>query len=171
MPPVLKYRVSLGVFITGLVLSGLTAFPLLAELRFLGELLGITDPADYRNLIGLRHWIAYVLSGLEETNARFPFLAYGTDWLAFGHLAIAVFFIRPWFYPQGSEWVLKCGLVCCAGVIPLALIAGHFRGIPPYWRLVDCSFGVIGAVPLAYCLTLTRRMSASQKPEPDGAAF
>jgi len=155
----LRYRLVLGFFIVGLILSGLTAFPLLTELRLVGTLLGITDPADHEHLDGLRHWIAYVLFGLEQANARFPFLAYGTDWLAFGHLCIAVFFIHPLFRPLESRWVLKCGLVCCAAVIPLALIAGQVRGIPLYWRLVDCSFGVLGAVPLLYCLKLTRLMS------------
>jgi hypothetical protein len=131
---------------------------LLTELRLLASWLGIAHAAGYQNLTGLQHWIAYVLFGLEEINARFPFIAYGTDWLAFGHLCIAVFFIRPLFKPLESDWVLKCGLVCCAAVIPLALIAGQVRGIPFYWRLIDCSFGVLGVLPLLYCLQLTRRM-------------
>ncbi len=159
MQPLLRrYRLVLGCFIVGLILSGVTAFPLLTELRLLAALLGITHPADYASLTGLHHWIAYVLYGLEETNARFPFLAYGTDWLAFGHLCIAVFFIRPLWMPLESDWVLRCGLVCCAAVIPLALIAGQVHGIPLYWRLIDCSFGVLGALPLLYCLHLTRQM-------------
>lgn len=156
-----RYRISLGIFIIGLVLSGVTAFPLLTELRLLASWLGITNAADYENLTGLQRWIAHVLFGLEQTNARFPFLAYGTDWLAFGHLCIAVFFIRPLFKPLESDWVLKCGLVCCVAVIPLALIAGQVRGIPLYWRLIDCSFGVLGAIPLLYCLKLTQHMRQS----------
>lgn len=161
MTPVLRYRVVLGFFVVGLILSGLTAFPLLTELRLLASWLGISNPADYPNLTGLSHWIAYVLFALEENNTRFPFLAYGTDWLAFGHLSIAVFFIHPLFKPLESDWVLKCGLVCCAGVIPLALIAGQLRGIPLYWRLIDCSFGIFGALPLLYCLKLSRQMRAA----------
>jgi hypothetical protein len=58
--------------------------------------------------------------------------------------------------------VLRVGLVACAGVIPLALICGPIRGIPFYWRLIDCSFGVFGALPLLYCLSLTRRMRAAE---------
>lgn len=161
MKPLPCYRLSLGLFVIGLILSGLTAFPLLTELRILASLLGIVNPADYQSLAGLQHWIAYVLFGLEQTNARFPFLAYGTDWLAFGHLCLAVFFVRPLFRPLESDWVLKCGLICCAAVVPLALIAGQVRGIPFYWRLIDCSFGVIGALPLLYCLRLTSRMRLS----------
>jgi hypothetical protein len=33
-------------------------------------------------------------------------------------------------------------------VIPLALIAGAIRQIPFYWRVIDCSFGVFGIIPL-----------------------
>jgi hypothetical protein len=156
-PLLFRYRLSLGLFIVGLILSGVTAFPLLTELRLLASCLGVTNAADYAQLTGLSHWIARVLHALEYNQAHFPFLAYGTDWLAFGHLCIAVFFIRPLFTPLESDWVLKCGLICCAAVIPLAFIAGHVRGIPIYWRLIDCSFGIVGALPLWYCLTLTRQ--------------
>lgn len=154
----LRYRVSLGAFIVGLVLSGATAFPLLTELRLLATLLGIAQPADYPQLTGLSHWIARVLFALEQNQRDFPFIAYGTDWLAFGHLCIAVFFIRPFLKPLESDWVLRCGLVCCAAVIPTAMIAGQVRGIPFYWRLIDSSFGLLGAVPLFYCLSITRRL-------------
>lgn len=154
----IRYRVSLGVFILGLIISGLTAFPLLSELQLLSGQLGISDPAKYPEYTGLKYWIAFVHHGLKETYRSFPYIAYGTDWLAFGHLSIAVFFIRPFFRPMESGWVLKCGLICCAGVIPLAMIAGQIRGIPFYWRLVDCSFGVFGAIPLWYCLRLGQQM-------------
>lgn len=153
-----RYRLSLGIFIIGLILSGITAFPLLTELRLLASVLGIANPAEYAQLSGLQHWIARVLFAQEQNARDFPFLAYGTDWLAFGHLCIAVFFIRPWRKPLESDWVLRCGLVCCAAVVPTALIAGQIRGIPFYWRLIDSAFGVFGAIPLLYCLALTRRM-------------
>ena len=155
-----RYRFSLACFVGGLVFSGLTAYPLLAEIRVLAGWLGITDPARYQELTGLAHWIAFVQLGLEETYARFPFFGYGTDWLAFGHLASAAFFVRPFFKPLDSDWVLKTGLCICAAVIPAALIAGQARGIPFAWRLVDCAFGVFGSLPLLYCLSLTRRMRA-----------
>jgi hypothetical protein len=100
---------------------------------------------------GLLQWIERVNDALRDTNALYPFLAYGTDWLAFAHLAIAVAFIGPYIDPVRNKWVITFGLIACAGVIPLALIAGHFRGIPLPWRLIDCSFGVFGAVPLLNC--------------------
>jgi hypothetical protein len=33
-------------------------------------------------------------------------------------------------------------------VVPLALVCGPLRGIPFYWQLIDCSFGVLGIIPL-----------------------
>jgi hypothetical protein len=155
----LAYRLSLGLFMAGLVLSGLTAFPLLHELSILCRLLGISDPSAYENLSGLRAWIAFVFFGLEQTYAAFPFVGYGTDWLAFGHFVIASFFIGPWRDPIRNTWVIRFGLVACAAVIPLALICGQIRDIPVAWRLLDCSFGIIGAMPLLYCLHLTRKLS------------
>lgn len=150
---------SLSLFIAGLILSGLTAFPLLHELSLLCNWLGISDPAAYESLLGLRRWIAFVFVGLEKTYVAFPFVGYGTDWLALGHFVIASFFIGPFRDPVRNAWVLRCGLISCVAVIPLALICGHLRQIPLPWRLVDCSFGIVGAIPLLYCLHLTKKLS------------
>lgn len=142
-------RVWLAVFIAGLLMSGLTAFPLVHEVRWLDALLhahALRGAADRTHLLP---WVERVDEALAETNRRYPFLAYGTDWLAFAHLAIAVAFIGPLRDPVRNQWVITFGLIACAGVIPLALIAGALRGIPLGWRLIDCSFGVVGCVPLA----------------------
>jgi hypothetical protein len=162
LPLLIRYRLSLSVFILGLVLAGVTAFPLLHELSLLAAWLGISDPAGYQSLSGLQRWIAFVYFGLQQTHAHFPFLAYGTDWLAFGHLVIAMFFIGPFLAPLRNEWVLYIGLVACVAVFPLALICGPIRQIPFYWTLIDCSFGFFGLIPLLYCLHLTRRMREHQ---------
>lgn len=153
-----RYRISLSIFLLGLVVSGLTAFPLLAELRVLANSLGIEDPGAYENLTGLRHWIGFVLTGLETSYAQFPFLGYGTDWLAFGHLALAVLIAGALKEPQRRSWVIRYAIGLCIAVIPTAFIAGSIRGIPVYWRLIDCSFGVLGAVPLLYCLHCLRAL-------------
>ena len=155
------FRVSLGLLITGLILSGLTAFPLLGELSLLCRSLGIDDPAAFETYSGLRGWIAFVFFGLEKTYAAFPFVGYGTDWLAFGHFVIALFFIGPFRDPVRNAWVLRCGVLACGAVIPLALICGHIRQIPLEWRLLDCSFGILGAIPLLYCLHLTKKLSGA----------
>lgn len=148
----------MSLFILGLVVSGITAFPLQWELDCLASWLGVGGNPDLGSLSGLRYWIAYVHKGLEESYAAYPFLAYGTDWLAFAHLAIAVFFIGPLREPTKHDWTLVSGIIACVGVVPLALFCGPLRGIPLYWRLIDCSFGVVGVVPLVYCLMVSRKL-------------
>jgi hypothetical protein len=95
-------------------------------------------------------WIDRVFA-LSTTNTNYSFLAYGTDWLAFAHLVIATAFIGPYVDPVRNKWVITFGFIACAGVIPLALIAGAMRGIPLPWRFLDCSFGILGSVPLLIC--------------------
>ncbi|MBB5058765.1 hypothetical protein HDF16_003479 [Granulicella aggregans] len=144
-------RFWIGVVMAGLILSGVTAFPLETELHaFLGLLQsGPLRPfADWTHLLP---WISRVHDALSETNRNYPFLAYGTDWLAFAHLVLAVVFIGPYRDPVRNKWVVTFGLIACAGVFPLALIAGPLRGLPLAWRLIDCSFGVFGGIPLLLC--------------------
>lgn len=159
MSPLTRFRVALAIFMAGLVLSGVTAFPLLAELRMVTPIVG----AEHACAGGLQCWLATVHNGLEQTYARYPWVAYGTDWLGFGHLVIALFFIGPFLQPVANRWVLIVGVVACAGVIPLALICGAIRNIPFAWQLIDCSFGVFGIIPLVYCLRLLPRIASGQK--------
>jgi len=146
-----RIRFWLGLFIVSLALSGITAFPLLTELRWLNRLLLAPALQPLAASTGLTAWIARVHEGLEMTQRSYPFLAYGTDWLAFAHLVIAVAFIGPFREPVRNKWVITFGLIACAGVIPLALVAGAVRGIPLLWRFIDCSFGVFGCIPLLLC--------------------
>ena len=143
-------------FILSLVLSGVTAFALETELGWLldhwpggGDLGGGGTPALAS--AGLRGWVEEVYSALRETNVRWPYLAYGYDWLAFAHLVIAVAFVGPLIDPVRNKWVILFGMIACVMVFPLAFIAGAVRGIPIYWRLIDCSFGVVGLAPLGLC--------------------
>ena len=136
-----RIRFWLGAFIAGLALSGLTAIPLPWELGILTHLVG-------HRFGGLSDWIFRVADGLRETDARYPFIAYGTDWLAFGHLMIAVAFIGPYLEPVRNRWVITFGLIACVSVLPWAFVFGPLRGIPFFWRLVDCSFGLAGLLPL-----------------------
>jgi hypothetical protein len=156
-----RFRTAMAVFMCGLVVSGLTAFPLRWEVGTLASWLQISSETDFGSLVGLRYWIAFVRAGLNDTYSHYPFMAYATDWLAFAHLAIAVFFLGPLREPTRHDWTLISGIIACIGVIPLALICGALRGIPFYWRCIDCSFGLFGAVPLAYCLWLSRRMKSA----------
>ncbi|OXS32811.1 hypothetical protein [Streptomyces sp. XY006] len=139
-------RAWLVFFVVCLVLSGATAFPLVHELRWTDELLRASAVGD--QLPGLADWIGRVRAGLDRADAEYPFLLYGTDWLAFAHLVIAVAFYGPYRDPVRNIWVVEFGMIACAGVIPLALICGPIRGIPLWWSVIDMAFGVFGVIPL-----------------------
>jgi len=158
-----RIRFWLALFIAGLVLSGVTAFPLETELRWLDAVLRSPSLRWIAEPTGLSPWITRVHEGISQTNARYPFLMYGTDWLAFAHLVIAVAFLGPYIDPVRNKWVITSGLIACAGVVPLALIAGPIRGIPFPWRLIDCSFGVFGCIPLLFCYRHVRAIEQAQK--------
>ncbi len=93
---------------------------------------------------------------------RHPFLLYGYDWLAFSHCVIALFFIGVYKAPVQNRWVINTGLWACVLVLPVAFIAGHFRGIPLWWRLADCSFGVFGSLLLLNIRSLVNRLAIYQ---------
>jgi hypothetical protein len=151
-----RIRIWLVLFIIGLVLSGLTAFPLERETGLLNCIFHVSTFPPARGEPVLHSWLRRVHDAIVRANRDYPFMAYGTDWLAFAHLAIAVAFLGPLRDPVRNKWVLIFGVVACAGVVPLALIARRIRGIPFYWRLIDCSFGVLGAMPLVICLRYVR---------------
>jgi hypothetical protein len=147
-------RIWLSIFIVGLILSGVTAFPLEHETAWLASFLSAHPVLPQ----GVAVWIDRVHQALYEDSIRAPFLAYGTDWLAFAHLVLAVAFIGPWIDPIRNKWVLQFGVIACIGVLPLAFIAGPTRGIPLPWRLIDSSFGIFGAIPLLICLNRVKRL-------------
>jgi hypothetical protein len=156
-----RIRIWLVLFIVGLILSGITAFPLERETEVLNRIFAVAPSAPARGEAALHGWLRRVHEGIAQTNRDYPFMAYGTDWLAFAHLVIAVAFVGPFLDPVRNKWVLVFGVIACIGVLPLALIAGPVRGIPPYWRLIDCSFGIIGAIPLIICLRYVRQIEGS----------
>jgi len=157
-----RIRIWLAVFMAGLILSGLTAFPLRTEIGWLNSLVYSGWFRPVAESTGLSGWIERVHEGIDVTDARYPFLAYGTDWLAFAHLVLAVLFVGPYVDPVRNKWVIQFGFIACGGVIPLALIAGHARQIPVGWRLIDCSFGVFGAIPLLLCWRAIRQLEQQQ---------
>ncbi len=100
-------RFWLALFLAGLVISGITAFPLETEL---GAVAGIAETSRWRGS-PLATWLITVRDALRYTGAKYPFLAYGTDWLAFAHLVIAIAFIGPWRDPVRNQWLFTFGLI------------------------------------------------------------
>ena len=130
-------------FMIALLLSGATAMPAETELNYLIKIL----PAHS----SLAYFLSSINEGIKKTQAEFPFLFYGYDWLAFAHFILALLFIGPWRDPARNKWVIEFGMVACLLIIPFAIIAGYVRGIPFWWRVIDCSFGIIGIIPLYIC--------------------
>jgi hypothetical protein len=131
-------------FMTSLVLSGITAFALESELAWMDHFISNRHSS-------FSFWIHKVYIALKETNIQYPFLAYGYDWLAFAHLVIAVAFYGVFKDPVKNKWIIQFGRIACCMIFPLAFIAGYVRGIPFYWQMIDCSFGIVGLIPLTIC--------------------
>jgi hypothetical protein len=146
------------IFIVGLVLSGVTAIPLVTELNWLVSWFGIEGGTSVTAGARVARWLLGIRDSLVTTQAAHPQLFYGTDWLAFGHIVIAVVFVGALRDPVRNRWLFDFGLIACAMVIPWAFIFGGVRGIPIWWRLIDCSFGVFGAVPLWWCRKWVREL-------------
>ncbi len=129
-------------FIVSLFISGLTAIPVDWQLSLLLK----NFAAD--NKI---YWLNKVLLSYRKVNEEAPFLLYGYDWLAFAHFVLAILFIGPYKNPLRNIWVIEFGMIASALVLPFAFVAEYFRGIPVGWRLIDCSFGIIGFTVLWIC--------------------
>lgn len=127
-------------FIILLVLSGITAFPLITEVKFMMAHLD-AFPAFFHP------WITRVYESVMSTP---DVVLYGTDWLAFAHIIISLFFVGVYIDPVRNKFTVDIGIVACFAIVPLAFICGPIRGIPFYHQLIDCSFGIIGMMPLYY---------------------
>lgn len=84
-----RIRAFIIFFMVVLALSGITAFPVYTELKFIHE-----NPS-FPQGSALQNWLERVWIGVKEANDKHPFLFYGFDWLAFAHLLIALLFIGP----------------------------------------------------------------------------
>jgi len=143
-------------FIIGLVLSGITAFPIETQLE------AAVNYIHYLPEI-MQLWLTQIYFAVKTTNAQYPYLSYGTDWLAFAHIVIAVAFIGPFKDPVKNVWVIEFGMIACVMVFPLAFIAGAIREIPLFWKLIDCSFGVLGLIPLYICYRYIKQLEILTK--------
>ncbi len=142
-----RIRALLIFFMVALVLSGLSAIPLewgstvLVAWFGKGTWFSVLWPA-------MSAWLELVHNGAIETGKHYPFMLYGNDWLAFGHVAIAISFIGPLRNPVKNIWGIEFGMIACLLVVPWALAFILMRGIPLFWFPVDSSFGLLGIIPL-----------------------
>ncbi len=124
-------------FIALLWLSGLTAIPAQTELEFIKPLIAFFPQA-------MQDVYNHILEALTITNQKYPQLAYGYDWLAFGHIVIGMAFIYLYKKPKEYYFLTEWGKWACILVIPYASFFALVRSLPIWWIPIDCSFGVFG---------------------------
>jgi len=147
-----RIRILTVLFIIGLVGSGATAIPLVTEIDWFAKVTGARETLDPPGSTpAWTLWLCKVQDALHLAAGKSPFLFYGTDWLAFGHFAIALAFVGALRDPIRNKWLFIWGMMASMLLIPYALVFGHIRGIPFWWRCIDCSFGIIGIIPLWLC--------------------
>jgi hypothetical protein len=105
-------------------------------------------------------WISLVHNALENLYQDYAFLAYGYDWLAFGHFVIAIAFLGAVNNPVRNRWVIEFGMIACVLIIPYAFFFGQIRGIPLLWRVIDMLFGIFGIIPLYIARKMTLKIEA-----------
>jgi hypothetical protein len=137
-----QVRILTVFFMIVLVLSGVTVFPVNTELKL------VLDNNIFAGDSAVHDWLVKVFTGVKETKEKFPFLFYGFDWLAFAHIVIAILFIGVYQHPVRNRWIIQWAIITCICILPLAAIAGSIRGIPFFHIMIDCSFGIIGLIPL-----------------------
>lgn len=141
-------RLLLYFFSIALAVSGISAFPIETGLEIMGDY--IPDGT----------WLSEVVAAYKVTNSKYPFIAYGTDWLGYAHLMLAILFWGAAKDPVKNKWIMEFGMIACISIIPLALIAGHVREIPFYWQCIDMSFGVLGIIPLLMIYKRIKKLQA-----------
>ena len=148
-------------FISGLFISGATAIPIPAEIAVGTKILGqdLSGGGIVPNHVAA--WLRTVRDAVATTETDAPILFYGTDWLAFGHFVIGLAFVGALRDPVRNRWLYQFGMIACALVPIWALVFGHLREIPFWWRLIDAGFGIIGFVPMWLCTRWTRRLESA----------
>src|SRR3954452_21264836 len=133
-----RVRILLGVVIVGLIGSGLSTLPLLREVATVDSWVhALRFPAFVTT------WTERVHQGLGKTYAAYPFIAYGTDWLGFGHFVIALFLIGAFIDPVRQVWLIRASMIA---------------EIPLWWRAIDSSFAILGFIPLWFAERLSRKL-------------
>jgi hypothetical protein len=135
-------------FVIILMISGITAFPIQTEIDFMY--------AHLKNFpIELHDWITRLYHNIHSTP---DVMFYGTDWLAFAHIIIGLFFVPVYIDPVKHKANLYVGMAACLMIFPLAFICGPIRDIPFFHQLIDCSFGMIGILYLYFILRKVNKL-------------
>jgi hypothetical protein len=152
------------VIVIGTLVTGITTLPLLHEMEAATRIFH----ADTAQGSTFAKWLVIVRDALHDVYGRFPFFGYATDWLAFAHIVIAMLFWGALRSPMRNRWLFSWGMIISVMIVPWALISGEVRQVPLGWRLIDCSFGVLGFFPFwitsRWCGELEKLRIAEQGP-------
>ena len=146
----------LGIIVFGLVMSGITVWPAVPELKMAVRVVW----GDGESTGVLHSFVLQAIEGLESVEANYPFMLYAHDWLAFAHIVLAILFAGAIRDPVRNVWIVQCGPIMCALVPILAGICIPIRGLPMVWFWVDFSFAPAAALPLWIALRDIRRAEA-----------
>ncbi|NQT37725.1 MAG: hypothetical protein HQ581_09565, partial [Planctomycetes bacterium] len=147
----------LAIVVFGLLVSGITVWPAVGELKMaVGLVWGDAEPTG-----DLHRFVLRAVEGLETVEADYPFMLYAHDWLAFAHIVLAILFAGAIRDPVRNVWIVQCGLVICLLVPVLAGICIPIRGLPMVWFWIDCAFAPAAALPLWIALRDIRRAEAA----------
>jgi len=149
----------LGIVAFGLVVSGITIWPAVPELKIAVRIVwGDSQPAGV-----LHSFVLQAIEGLESVEAKHPFMLYAHDWLAFAHIVLAIMFAGAIRDPVRNVWIVQCGLIMCALVPVLAGICIPIRELPLVWFWIDFTFAPAAALPLWIALRNIRREVGNRK--------
>lgn len=149
----------LGIVVFGLLVSGITVWPMVSELKMAVRIVWGDGEPD-----GVLHsFILRAIEGLESVEAEYPFMLYAHDWLAFAHVVLAILFAGAIRDPVRNVWIVQCGLIMCVLVPVLAGICIPIRGLPPAWFLIDSAFAPAAGVPLWIALGDIRKVETEMK--------
>jgi len=159
-----RAKVMLGIVVFGLLVSGITIWPVAAELKTVVRIVwGQSEPTGV-----LHEFILQAIEGIESIQANYSFMLYAHDWLAFAHIVLAILFAGAIRDPVRNVWIVQCGLIMCALIPVLAGICIPIRGLPLRWFWLDFAFAPAAGLPLWIALRDIRRaekLSAESKKE------
>ena len=65
--------------------------------------------------------------------------------------------------PSKNKWMIDWAILAYIVIFPLVFIAAPIRHIPIFHILIDCSFELIGLVPLIICKRMINKLEENNR--------
>jgi hypothetical protein len=138
-----RIRIFLIIFALGLIFALHTVVVVQPETGLFVRYLGHGTFMD-SVLPFVSDWVEHLHLAISDTYQKYPVIAYCMDWLSFACVVFVIFIYGAIKDPVRNVWIVQVFLAACALACLLPFIAGPFRGIPIFWRMIDGSFGFLG---------------------------